>query len=62
MRSASASTLRAIGAEVGKSIASVPTAGDGFEAARSGFAERVEAIADRYPLYAQLGAATAAAV
>ena len=41
--------------EVGKIIAAVLTAGDGFEAARSQFAERVEAIADRYPLYAQLG-------
>jgi glycine hydroxymethyltransferase len=46
--------------EVGKIIAGVLTAGDGFESARGGFAERVEAIADRYPLYAQLGAAAAA--
>ena len=41
--------------EVGKIIASVLTAGDGFEARRGEFAERVEAIADRYPLYVQLG-------
>jgi glycine hydroxymethyltransferase len=47
--------------EVGKVIAGVLTAGDGFEAARSGFAERVEAVAERYPLYVQLGAAAAAA-
>ena len=46
--------------EVGKIIAGVLTAGEDFEAARGGFAERVEAIADRYPLYAQLGAAAAA--
>jgi glycine hydroxymethyltransferase len=46
--------------EVGKIIAAVLTAGDGFEARRGEFAERVEAIADRYPLYAQLGAAAAA--
>jgi glycine hydroxymethyltransferase len=31
----------------------------GFEAARAGLAERVAAIADRYPLYAHLGAAAA---
>jgi glycine hydroxymethyltransferase len=48
--------------EVGKIIASVLTAGDGFEPRRGEFSERVEAIADRYPLYAQLGAAAAAAV
>jgi glycine hydroxymethyltransferase len=41
--------------EVGKIIASVLTVGDGFESQRGEFAERVEAIADRYPLYAQLG-------
>jgi glycine hydroxymethyltransferase len=46
--------------EIGKIIASVLTAGDGFEARRGEFAERVEAIAERYPLYAQLGAAAAA--
>ena len=45
--------------EVGKIIASVLTADD-FEAAREGLAQRVEAIAERYPLYAQLGAAAAA--
>ncbi len=41
---------------VGKIIGAVLTAGDGFEDQRAGLAERVEAIADRYPLYAQLGA------
>jgi glycine hydroxymethyltransferase len=41
--------------EVGKIIAAVLTAGDGFDGARSQFAERVEAVAGRYPLYAQLG-------
>ncbi len=41
--------------EVGKIIAAVLTAGDGFDDGRSQFAERVEAIAERYPLYAQLG-------
>ncbi len=46
--------------EVGKIIASVLTADD-FEARRAEFSERVEAIADRYPLYAQLGAGAAAA-
>ncbi len=46
--------------EVGKVIAGVLTAGDGFDDARAGFAERVEAVAERYPLYAQLGAAAAA--
>jgi glycine hydroxymethyltransferase len=45
--------------EVGRIIASVLTAAD-FEARRGEFAERVEAIADRYPLYAQLGSAAAA--
>ena len=45
--------------EVGKIIALVLTADD-FEAAREGLAQRVEAIAERYPLYAQLGAAAAA--
>jgi glycine hydroxymethyltransferase len=48
-------------AEVGKIIASVLTADD-FEAQREGLAQRVEVIAERYPLYAQLGAAAAAAV
>jgi glycine hydroxymethyltransferase len=46
--------------EVGKIIAAALTAGDGFDQVRAGLAERVEAIADRYPLYAQLGAAAAA--
>jgi glycine hydroxymethyltransferase len=46
--------------EVGKIIAAALTAGDGFDEVRAGLAERVEAIADRYPLYAQLGAAAAA--
>ncbi|HTU97079.1 MAG TPA: serine hydroxymethyltransferase, partial [Solirubrobacteraceae bacterium] len=45
--------------EVGKIIAAVLTSGD-FEAERAELAQRVEAIADRYPLYAQLGAAAAA--
>jgi glycine hydroxymethyltransferase len=48
--------------EVGKIIAAALTAGDGFDEVRAGLAERVEAIADRYPLYAQLGAAAGAAV
>jgi glycine hydroxymethyltransferase len=47
--------------EVGKIIASALTAED-FEARRGELAERVSAIAERYPLYAQLGAAAAAAV
>jgi glycine hydroxymethyltransferase len=47
--------------EVGKIIAAALTASD-FEAERGEFAQRVEAIAERYPLYAQLGAAAAAAV
>jgi glycine hydroxymethyltransferase len=46
-------------AEVGKIIAAVLTAED-FEARRAEFAQQVEAIAERYPLYAQLGAAAAA--
>ncbi len=41
--------------EVGRVIAGVLTAGDGFEDVRAGLAERVRAIAERYPLYAQLG-------
>jgi glycine hydroxymethyltransferase len=45
--------------EVGKIIASVLTADD-FEARRGELAQRVEAIAERYPLYAQLGTAAAA--
>ncbi|MGZ4171412.1 MAG: serine hydroxymethyltransferase [Solirubrobacteraceae bacterium] len=45
--------------EVGRIIAAVLTAGD-FDARRSEFAERVEAVAERYPLYAQLGSAAAA--
>jgi glycine hydroxymethyltransferase len=45
--------------EVGKIIGAVLTADD-FEARRGEFAERVEAVAERYPLYAQLGAAAAA--
>ncbi len=40
--------------EVGRIIAATLTAGDDFEARRAELAERVEAIADRYPLYAQL--------
>jgi glycine hydroxymethyltransferase len=42
--------------EVGRIIAATLTAGDDFEARRAELAERVEAIADRYPLYAQLSA------
>ena len=45
--------------EVGKIIAAALTSDD-FEGARGELAQRVEAIADRYPLYAQLGAAAAA--
>ena len=45
--------------EVGRIIASVLTAQD-FDARRGEFAERVEAISDRYPLYAQLSSAAAA--
>jgi len=48
--------------EVGKIIRAVLVAGDAFEGQRGELAERVEAIADRYPLYAQLGAGAAAAV
>ncbi len=43
--------------EVGKIIATTLAAGDGFAGRQAELAERVEAIADRYPLYAQLGAA-----
>jgi len=42
--------------EVGKIIAAVLVAGDAFEDRRGELAERVEAVADRYPLYTQLGA------
>ena len=45
--------------EVGKIIAAVLTADD-FESRQAEFAQQVEAIAERYPLYAQLGAAAAA--
>jgi len=48
--------------EVGKIISAVLVAGDAFEDQRGELAARVEAIADRYPLYAQLGAGAAAAV
>ena len=44
--------------EIGEIIAAALTAGT-FEARRGELAERVEAIAERYPLYAQLGAAAA---
>ncbi len=47
--------------EVGKIISAVLVAGDAFEDQRGELAARVEAIADRYPLYAQLGAAAAVA-
>jgi glycine hydroxymethyltransferase len=40
--------------EVGKIISSALVAGDGFDAARGELAERVAAVADRYPLYASL--------
>ncbi|MGH2888052.1 MAG: serine hydroxymethyltransferase [Solirubrobacteraceae bacterium] len=46
--------------EVGRIIGEVLAAGEGFEAERAGFAERVREIAERYPLYAQLGAAAVA--
>jgi glycine hydroxymethyltransferase len=42
--------------EVGKIISAALVAGDGFDAARAELAERVAAVADRYPLYASLGA------
>jgi glycine hydroxymethyltransferase len=45
--------------EVGKIIADTLTAAD-FEQSRGELAERVNAIVDRYPLYAQLGAAAVA--
>jgi glycine hydroxymethyltransferase len=45
--------------EVGKIIATTLT--PGFDAARDDLAEKVTAIADRYPLYAQLRAGTAVA-
>jgi glycine hydroxymethyltransferase len=45
--------------EVGKIIATALT--PGFDAARDDLADRVTAIADRYPLYAQLSAGTAVA-
>ncbi|MGH2874537.1 MAG: serine hydroxymethyltransferase, partial [Solirubrobacteraceae bacterium] len=46
--------------EVGRIIAAALTAGDRFEALRSELAEQVAEIADRFPLYAQLGATTLA--
>ncbi|HEY5430881.1 MAG TPA: serine hydroxymethyltransferase [Solirubrobacteraceae bacterium] len=46
--------------EVGKIISAVLVAGDAFDGQRGELAARVEAIADRYPLYAQLGASAAA--
>ena len=46
--------------EVGRIIAAVLTAGPSFsDALRASLSERTAAIADRYPLYAQLGAAAA---
>ncbi|MEA2385140.1 MAG: glycine hydroxymethyltransferase [Solirubrobacteraceae bacterium] len=45
--------------EVGKIIATALT--PGFDAARDDLADRVTAVADRYPLYAQLSAGTAVA-
>jgi glycine hydroxymethyltransferase len=44
-------------AEVGDIIARTLTAGDGFDTIRTGLAERVAAITERYPLYAGLAAA-----
>jgi hypothetical protein len=45
---------------VGRIIAAVLTAGPSFsEALRGSLSERTAAIADRYPLYAQLGAGAA---
>ncbi|HWE09418.1 MAG TPA: serine hydroxymethyltransferase [Solirubrobacteraceae bacterium] len=41
--------------EVGKIIAAALVAGDTFDAQRADLSERVDAIADRYPLYANLG-------
>jgi glycine hydroxymethyltransferase len=41
--------------EIGRIIAAVLTAGDGFDAVRGELAERTAQIAERYPLYAQLG-------
>ncbi len=46
--------------EVGGIIAETLTAGDAFEERRAGLAERVAAIADRFPLYAQMGASAVA--
>ncbi len=42
--------------EVGKIISSALVAGDRFDAVQAELAERVAAVADRYPLYASLGA------
>jgi glycine hydroxymethyltransferase len=49
-------------AEVGRIIAETLIADDGFQAQRAGLAERVGAIAERFPLYASLGAGAPAAV
>ncbi|MBV9817989.1 MAG: serine hydroxymethyltransferase [Solirubrobacterales bacterium] len=46
--------------EVGRIIAQALTAGDAFEDRRAELAERTAAIAERFPLYAHLGAAAAA--
>ena len=46
--------------EVGRIIAETLTAGDAFQERRAGLAERVAEVADRFPLYAQLGAAAVA--
>jgi glycine hydroxymethyltransferase len=45
--------------EVGQTIAAVLTAGTDFESARAGLTERTAQIAERFPLYAQLGVPTA---
>jgi glycine hydroxymethyltransferase len=47
--------------EVGRIIAEALTAGPEFGSARVGLAERVSAIAERYPLYASLSDAAAVA-
>jgi glycine hydroxymethyltransferase len=46
--------------EVGKIISAALVAGEDFEGARAELAERVSAVADRFPLYASLGAAAVA--
>jgi glycine hydroxymethyltransferase len=43
--------------EIGKIIGATLTSGSRFESVRAELTERVDAITERYPLYAQLGAA-----